>query len=68
MDRLFHRPIRQQQLLPEILIQMLFANLDEMLEIHGRFNSSLKKLRMESPVVGEIGHVLLDMVCTSGYY
>jgi hypothetical protein len=41
---------------------MLFANLEEMLEIHGRFNSSLKKLREESPLVGDIGPVLLEMV------
>ncbi|XP_035704307.1 uncharacterized protein LOC110844861 isoform X9 [Folsomia candida] len=61
VDRLFHRPIRQQQLLPENLIQMLFANLDEMLEIHGRFNSALKKLRMEAPLIGDIGPVLLEM-------
>ena len=41
---------------------MLFANLEEMLEIHGRFNSSLKKLRVESSIVGDIGPVLLEMV------
>ncbi len=63
VDRLFHRPIRQQQFLPENLAQMLFANLDEMLEIHGRFNSSLKKLRMANPLVGDISPVLLEMVC-----
>jgi len=62
VDELFYRPIRQHHYLPSELTQMLFANLEEMLEIHGRFNSSLKKLRKESPLVGEIGHVLLEMV------
>lgn len=33
-----------------------------MLEIHGRFNSALKKLRMEAPLIGDIGPVLLEMV------
>ncbi|CAG7831461.1 unnamed protein product [Allacma fusca] len=61
VDRLFHRPIRQQQLLPPDIINKLFANLEEMLEIHEKFNASLKAKRKENPLVGDIGPVLLEM-------
>jgi hypothetical protein len=43
---------------------MLFANLEEMLEIHGQFNAALKRKRKEAPLIGDIGPVLLETVCT----
>jgi hypothetical protein len=41
---------------------MLFANLEDILEMHGRLNSAFKKLRTEGSLVGDIGLVLLEMV------
>ena len=62
LHRLFHYPIRQQQLLPQDITNKLFANLEVMLEIHEAFNTALKNKRKESPLVGDIGPVLLDTV------
>ena len=41
---------------------MLFANLEDMLEVHEQFNTALKAKRKEAPLVGDIGPVLLEMV------
>ncbi|CAL8080561.1 unnamed protein product [Orchesella dallaii] len=60
MDRLFFRPIVSQQLLSADVVHLLFPNLEEVLEIHEQFNSTLKKKRTESPLVGDIGPVLLE--------
>lgn len=62
MDRLFSRPIRTQQLLSTDVINLIFPNLEEILEIHEQFNASMKKKRTENPLVGDIGPVLLEMV------
>lgn len=62
LHRLFYYPIRQQQLLPQDVIYKLFANLEAMLEKHEAFNLALKNKRKESPLVGDIGPVLLDTV------
>lgn len=62
MDRLFHKPLRNLQYLPQELILMLFGNLDEMLEIHGLFNTALKRKRKEDPLIGDIGAVILEIV------
>jgi len=43
-------------------IQLLFSNVDEMLNIHSQFNNILKVKRRDSPVVGDIADVLLSMV------
>lgn len=62
MDCLFYRPIKSGQLVSSELIHLLFPNLEEVLDIHDQFNCSLKKKRLENPVVGDIGPVLLEMV------
>ncbi|XP_075211643.1 rho guanine nucleotide exchange factor 2 isoform X3 [Lycorma delicatula] len=61
IDQVFYRPVKEMQILPPDQIQLLFANLEEMLVIHSRFNNSMKCKRKESPVVGDIGDLLLDM-------
>lgn len=62
MDRLFFRPIKSQQLLSSEVIHLLFPNLEEILDIHDQFNAVLKRIRSDSPLVGDIGPVLLEMV------
>ena len=62
MDLVFFRPIMDNQILPPEYIQLLFSNLDEMLQIHSQFNNVLKVKRHDSPVVGDIADVLLSMV------
>ncbi|XP_076335104.1 rho guanine nucleotide exchange factor 11-like isoform X2 [Tachypleus tridentatus] len=61
LDGLFFRPLQQEQLLPSDLLQLLFPNLDEMLEIHGGFNKMMKIRRHEEPIIGDIGEMMLQM-------
>ncbi|RZF41035.1 hypothetical protein LSTR_LSTR002667 [Laodelphax striatellus] len=48
LDQVFFRPMRDQQVLPAEQMQLLFANLDEMLAVHGHFNQSMKARRQEA--------------------
>lgn len=50
------------QILPPDHIQLLFSNLDEMLDIHSRFNNGMKAIRRDSPLVGDVAELLLSMV------
>ncbi|XP_013792481.2 rho guanine nucleotide exchange factor 11-like [Limulus polyphemus] len=61
LDRLFFRPLMQEQLLPIDLLQLLFPNLEEMLEIHTGFNKLMKTRHQEEPVIGDIGEMVLQM-------
>lgn len=62
LDRVFYRPMKEQQILASDQLQLLFANLEEMLDIHSQFNNSMKAKRKEGPVIGEIGDLLYSMV------
>jgi hypothetical protein len=62
IDRVFYRPMLETQILPPDHIQLLFSNLDEMLDIHSQFNSVMKVKRRDSPLVGDIADILLSMV------
>ncbi|XP_076328581.1 uncharacterized protein LOC143234822 isoform X3 [Tachypleus tridentatus] len=61
LDRLFFRPLKQEQLIPSDLLQLLFPNLEEMLEIHGGFNKMMKTRHQEEPIIGDIGGMMLQM-------
>ncbi|XP_023714771.1 rho guanine nucleotide exchange factor 12 isoform X5 [Cryptotermes secundus] len=61
LDRVFYRPMLDTQILPPDHIQLLFSNLDEMLDIHSQFNSVMKTKRRDSPLVGDIADMLLSM-------
>lgn len=54
--------MRDQQILVQDQMQLLFSNLEEMLTFHSQFNNSMKSKRKENPVVGDVGQLLLDMV------
>ncbi|KAL1124679.1 hypothetical protein AAG570_001303 [Ranatra chinensis] len=58
LDQVFYRPIREQLVLPPDQLELLFANLEEMLIIHSQFNNLMKAKRKESPIVGDIGMLL----------
>lgn len=62
LDQVFYQPLRDSSILPAELSTLVFANLEEMLDIHSRFNNSMKAKRKESPVVGDLGDLLLEMV------
>lgn len=61
LDRLFYRPMIQEQLLPSDFLSLLFPNLEEMLEIHSNFNQKMKARRKSEPVIGDIGQLMLEM-------
>jgi len=61
MNRIFFQPIKQQQLLPPDLINMLFSNLEEMLKIHEGFSIALNT-RKDGDLFPDIGPVLSEMV------
>ncbi|BES88380.1 Regulator of G protein signalling-like domain [Nesidiocoris tenuis] len=60
LDQIFYRPMKEQQILPQDQINLLFSNLDDILTFHSQFNSSMKAKRKESVVIGNISTLLLD--------
>lgn len=62
LDRVFFRPMFQEQLLPADQLTLLFPNVEEMLDIHGGFNQKMKSLRSEDSIVGDIGEAMIQMV------
>ncbi|XP_014236833.1 rho guanine nucleotide exchange factor 11 isoform X1 [Trichogramma pretiosum] len=61
LSQVFHRPLLEAQVLPADQLQLLFSNLDEMVQLHSQFNQAMKRKRKENPCVGDIGDLLLDM-------
>lgn len=55
--------MRELQVVPQDQLQLLFANLEQMFELHLQFCNAMKTLRKDSQVVQHIGHVLLNTVC-----
>ncbi|XP_076339826.1 uncharacterized protein LOC143240749 [Tachypleus tridentatus] len=62
LDRLFFKPLQQEKLLQQDLLDFLFPNLEELLKIHSRFNSIMKTRRQEQPVIQDIGDIMLKML------
>lgn len=62
LERVFHRPMKERQILPQDQLQLLFANLEQMFELHSQFCNAMKAVRKENQVVHNIGHVLLNTV------
>jgi len=62
LERIFYRPLSENQILPQEQLVLLFPNLGEMLDIHSNLNSAMKLKRKESPVVGNISELLLNTV------
>ena len=60
LERVFYRPLLDNGF--SDLVNLLFPNLPEMLEIHGRFNTLMKARKKEQPVVETVGDILLAMV------
>lgn len=62
LERIFYRPLSENQILPQEQLVLLFPNLGEMLDIHSNLNSAMKLKRKESPIVGNISELLLNAV------
>ncbi|KAF4522084.1 hypothetical protein B566_EDAN004069 [Ephemera danica] len=61
LDQVFYRPLCESHILPSEQIALLFPNLNSMLEIHSGFNNAMKARRKETPLVGDISDMLLNM-------
>lgn len=60
LERIFYRPLLDNGF--SDLVNLLFPNLPEMLEIHGRFNALMKARKRDQPVVETVGDILVAMV------
>lgn len=60
LERIFYRPLLDNGF--SDLVNLLFPNLPEMLEIHGRFNTMMKARKRDQPVVEFVGDILNAMV------
>ncbi|KAF6215352.1 hypothetical protein GE061_010104 [Apolygus lucorum] len=60
LDQIFYKPMKEQQILPQDQISLLFSNLEEFLTFHSQFNTSMKAKRKENVVVGNISDLLLS--------
>lgn len=63
LDQVFFQPLLDAHILPVEQVMLLFPNLTDMLEIHSGFNNAMKACRIETPLVGDISELLLNMVC-----
>ncbi|KAG0716522.1 Rho guanine nucleotide exchange factor 12 [Chionoecetes opilio] len=61
LKHLFQVPMSDAGLLSRQQLDLLFPNLDEMLDIHITFNQAMKKRRLEEPIVSRVGDVLINM-------
>ncbi|KAK6619063.1 hypothetical protein RUM44_003445 [Polyplax serrata] len=61
LDQVFLKPMQENQILPADQLHLLFQNLEEMLDIHSRFNNAMKTKKKEDPLVGDISDILLAM-------
>lgn len=60
LDRVFYRPLLDNGF--SDLVNLLFPNLPDMLEIHGRFNTLMKARKRDQPAVETVGDILVAMV------
>lgn len=62
LNKLFYKPMKEQQILPEEFLQLLFPNLEQILTIHLQFNNLMEVKKKENPVIGNVGDILLKTV------
>ncbi|XP_047501020.1 rho guanine nucleotide exchange factor 11-like [Penaeus chinensis] len=61
LKHLFHLPMLEAGILSKEQSEMLFPNIDQILEIHTTFNQAMKKRREEEPLVIRVGDLLVNM-------
>ena len=62
LDRLFFRPLLESGLMGKELLEQLFPNLAEVLELHNQYNQKMKERAKAGFPVGNIGDMLCEMV------
>lgn len=56
------KPLASKQCLRPEELSLVFPNLNELLDIHVKFNNAMKNKRKEGPIVKDVGDILLNMV------
>lgn len=67
LKNVFQTPLEISNLLNIDQLNLLFPNLNEMLELHSSFSQALKSLCKDNPLVGDVGETLLNMVSPALY-
>ena len=71
LNLLFYQPLRAQEasLMPRELLDRLFCNLDEVLELHIEYNQKMKeRIKSSGFPIGNIADILQQMVSTIIYF
>lgn len=62
LENIFLQKIQTAKILKQEEVNLVFANVNEVLDIHSQFNKVMKNKRKEAPVVKEVGDIILNMV------
>ncbi|XP_055346596.1 rho guanine nucleotide exchange factor 11-like [Paramacrobiotus metropolitanus] len=60
LGKFFYQPLLRAQLLSADLITQVFANLEEMVQLHGELNRHMRIAKKVSPIVEKVGDILLS--------
>ena len=61
LERVFRTPLLDSGLMPQDVVERLFPNLDEVIQIHSSYNSAMRSLKRGGFPIMEIGEMLSDM-------
>ena len=61
LERVFRRPLLESGLMPKVLVERLFPNLDDVIQIHSSYNNAMRNLSKGGFPIKEIGELLSDM-------
>ncbi|KAH3703378.1 hypothetical protein DPMN_078414, partial [Dreissena polymorpha] len=60
LDKLFYQPMKHENSIQKDFCQLLFPNLETMIQLHGTLNKSMKERRKEKSVITVVGDLLLQ--------
>lgn len=60
LSQVFYIPMLKNQILSKDILHSIFANLENMKEIHSSFNRSMRRLKKTSQLIGNVGDLLLS--------
>ena len=61
LERVFRTPLLDSGLMPQDVVDRLFPNLDEVIQIHSSYNSAMRSLKRGGFPIMEVGEMLSDM-------
>ena len=61
LERVFRLPLLDSGLMPKEVVDRLFANLDEVIQIHSSYNTAMTNLKRGGFPISDVGDVLRDM-------